>query len=144
MSLRIGVVLSREGGAPGDAAAFRLGMGGPLGSGRQFLSLDSRWRMCAGDRTRACIVSHRGARSISVAPIRDHRRVCRTLGRVLNRPAFVRVPVSLLRLLVGEMADEAVLAIARVLPKRLLDTGYVFESPELRSTLERQLGRTPR
>jgi NAD dependent epimerase/dehydratase family enzyme len=65
-----------------------------------------------------------------------------TLGRVLGRPAAVPVPAAALRLAFGEMAETALLGGARVLPERLLATGFLFRYPELESALRHLLGRT--
>ena len=70
-----------------------------------------------------------------------NRAFTRTLGRVLRRPTFIPVPAAVLRLMLGEMADELLLASARVLPTALLDTGYEFRYPELEGALRHALGK---
>src|SRR5262249_42231929 len=73
-------------------------------------------------------------------PVRN-ADLAHALGRVLGRPSLMPVPALALRLLFGEMADEALLASARVLPARLLAAGYAFRFPELEATLRDLLGR---
>jgi hypothetical protein len=71
-----------------------------------------------------------------------NREFTETLGKALSRPTPLPVPAFALRLAVGgEMADALLLSSARVVPKRLIDTGYTFLSPELEPTLRRLLGR---
>lgn len=140
--LRIGVVLASVGGAlPAMLPPFRMGFGGALGSGRQYMSWVALDDVCG-------IVLHalgdprlRGPVN-AVAPAAATNRVfTATLAKVLSRPAIVTVPAFALRLLVGEMADALLLSSARAVPKRLLETGYAFRSPELEPTLRRLLGR---
>ena len=71
-----------------------------------------------------------------------NREFARTLGSVLGRPAFLPAPASVLRLALGEMADEMLLAGARVVPARLVDSGFRFRYPELGQALRHVLGLT--
>jgi NAD dependent epimerase/dehydratase family enzyme len=68
----------------------------------------------------------------------------RVLGRVLGRPTFMRVPAVVLRLALGELADEALLASTRVEPKRLLESGFRFRFPALEPALRHVLARGAR
>jgi hypothetical protein len=61
---------------------------------------------------------------------------CRTLGRVLGKPAWTVVPAFALRLILGQMADEVLLTSQKALPKRLTEAGFTFKYPELRTALE--------
>jgi hypothetical protein len=138
--LRIGLVLSPRGGVLAKLLPiFRLGLGGPLGSGRQYMSwitLDDLVRVVAcvvGDETLQGPVN-----AVSPAAV-TNRQFTRTLGRVLTRPAFFRVPAFLLRAAAGEMADELFLSGAQAVPRRLVDRGFVFHDPELRPALQRLL-----
>jgi uncharacterized protein (TIGR01777 family) len=140
--LRIGMALSRRGG--GLAAllpAFRLGLGGPIGRGAQWMS----W--IALDDLVGAIVHALGADTLAgpVNAVAPHpvtnREFTRTLARVLRRPAFLPFPTLAARLLLGEMADALLLASTRVLPLRLTASGYAFEHPELRGALRAELGR---
>ncbi len=141
VQLRMGVVLSARGGALARALPlFRLGLGGPLGDGRAWLpwiSLDDavyaadfllRREDLAGPVNLAAPVPVRQA---------DYAR---TLGRVLRRPALLRVPAGALRLAFGELADELLLSSARVHPDALLRAGYRFEHPDLEAALRFELG----
>ena len=140
--LRFGIVLSPAGGVLGRMLPpFRLGLGGPLGSGRQYMS----W--VAIDDILGAI--HHGLMTDSLAgPVNataphpvTGQEFATTLGRVLDRPARLAVPASALRLALGEMADVAVLSGARVLPARLQESGYAFRYPELEGALRFVLGR---
>lgn len=139
--LRIGVVLSPAGGALAKMLPpFRLGLGGPLGHGRQVMS----W-IAIDDAIGAihhALVTDRLQGPVNLAaphPV-TNQEFTRVLGRVLARPAVLPVPPFALRLLFGELADEALLAGAKVLPARLLDTGYAFRFPELDPALRHLLG----
>lgn len=130
--LRTGLVLSAGGGALARMLPiFRLGMGGRVGSGRQYWS----W-VALGDVVG--IVEHLlGAEQVSgpvniVAPHPvTNLEFTRILGRVLGRPVLFPVPAWAARLVLGEMARETLLASARVRPLRLEEGGYAFRFPEL-------------
>ena len=134
--LRIGVVLSAKGGALSRMLPpFRAGLGGVIGSGRQYVS----W-VALDDLVG--IVLHalqsgelRGpVNAVSPVPV-TNRELTEVLGKVLSRPTLFPVPAFALRLAVGEMADALLLASTRVAPRRLEETGYRFRFPELREAL---------
>ncbi|HWP35888.1 MAG TPA: TIGR01777 family oxidoreductase [Thermodesulfobacteriota bacterium] len=141
--LRIGVVLSPAGGALARMLPlFRRGLGGRIGSGRQYLS----W-IALPDLTGA--VAHVLGPAGPAGPVNavapnpvTNAEFAETLGRVLGRPARLPAPAALLRLALGEMADEMLLASARVQPARLLATGYRFRYPELEPALRALLAGT--
>lgn len=140
--LRIGVVLSPAGGALAKMLpAFRLGAGGPLGSGRQGLSwiaLDD----LLGILLRALYDDRCEGPLNAVAPEPcTFADFARTLGRVLQRPVVFPVPALALRTFFGEMADETLLADSRVRPARLNALGHRFRYPRLEHALRHQLGR---
>ena len=143
VALRIGMVLSPNGGALSRMLPlFRAGLGGVIGNGRQYVS----W--VALDDLPGIVLHALGREDLSgpvnaVAPRPvTNREFTEALGKALSRPTPLPVPAFALRLAVGrEMADGLLLASARVIPKRLLDTGYVFRSPELEPTLRRLLGK---
>jgi hypothetical protein len=142
VSLRIGVVLSPKGGALSRMLPlFRTGLGGVIGTGRQYVSwiaIDD----LVGIVLHALRTGELRGPVNAVAPVPvTNRELTGALGKVLSRPTPLPVPAFALRLAVGEMADALLLASARVAPNRLLDTGYVFRSPELEPTLRRLLGR---
>lgn len=138
---RTGVVLSPAAGALARMLPFfRLGIGGPVAGGRQFVS----W-VHLDDVVRAmlrCLDDDRFHGAVNVtapAPV-TNAELSRALGRVLRRPAVLPVPAFALRLLYGEMA-HVVLGGQRVLPRRLLALGHTFREPELEPALRDALGR---
>ena len=139
---RLGLVLTPRGGALARMLpAFRLGLGGPLGDGRawwSWVALDD----VIGVLERSLADSGLAGAVNVVAPASVRAgEFARTLGRVLGRPALLRVPAPALRLLFGEMADGALLASARVRPARLLAGGHAFRFPGLEDALVHLLGR---
>ncbi|MGE3173866.1 MAG: TIGR01777 family oxidoreductase [Planctomycetota bacterium] len=138
--LRIGVVLGPGGGALAKMLpAFRLGLGGRLGGGRQFMSWIALDDLLGAI---AFLLQRDDARGpvLCVAPQPvTNREFTRELGRALRRPALLPVPAFALRLLFGQMADEALLASQRAMPGRLLQLGYAFRHPELASALRAAL-----
>ncbi len=139
--LRIGVVLTPLGGALARMLpAFRLGLGGPFGSGRQWMSwiaLDDLLR--AFEHALAQPALRGPVNAVAPDPVRN-RDFAATLGRVLGRPARLPVPAFALRVLLGAMADEAVLGGQRVLPARLEAVGFAFRFPALEDALRHALG----
>lgn len=140
VQLRFGIVLSPHGGALAKMLpAFRLGAGGRLGSGSQWMS----W-IALHDLVRAirfAIDSHDlGGPVNAVAPDPvTNAEFAATLGRVLHRPAAVPVPGFALRVLFGEMASLTMLASQRVQPVRLGQAGFRFDYPELERALKHEL-----
>jgi uncharacterized protein (TIGR01777 family) len=137
---RTGVVLSARGGALAQMLPpFRLGLGGPVGGGRQYVS----W-IHLEDVVGALVHlldDERAAGPVNLtapAPV-TNAELARALGRELRRPAVVPVPALALRLLYGEMA-MVVLTGQRALPRRLLELGYRFRYPELAGALRSVLG----
>ena len=140
--LRFGIVLAREGGAlPRMLTPFRMGVGGPLGSGRQWMS----W-IAIDDAVAAVLEALRNEaargpiNAVAPEPVRNAEFAAR-LGEALGRPAIIPAPAFALRALFGEMADGALLASQRVLPVRLTALGFHFKYPTLPETLEAILGR---
>jgi hypothetical protein len=140
--LRFGIVLAREGGAlPRMLTPFRMGVGGPLGSGRQWMS----W-IAIDDAVAAVLEALRNEaargpiNAVAPEPVRNAEFAAR-LGEALGRPAIIPAPAFALRALFGEMADGALLASQRVLPARLTALGFRFKYPTLPETLEAILGR---
>ena len=142
VNLRFGVVLSAAGGALATMLPpFRLGAGGPVGDGRQYMS----W--VAIDDVIGAILHALGTHELSgpvnvVAPtVVTNREFASTLGRVLARPAVLPLPAFIVKLAFGEMGEELLLASTRVQPKRLQESGYPFRFPELEGALRHTLGR---
>ena len=135
--IRTGIVLSRRGGAlKRQLPLFKLGLGGRLGSGRQYQS----W-IAIGDHVGAIL--HALATEDLSGPVNltapapvTNAEFTATLARVLRRPAVVPVPrFGLALVLGGELVDEALLASQRVLPRRLEKSGFHFQSPSLEGAL---------
>jgi uncharacterized protein (TIGR01777 family) len=141
---RLGVVLAGQGGAlPRMVLPFRLGVGGVIGSGRQYWS----W-IEVGDLVRAielCLALDALAgpvNAVAPAPVAN-REFTRILGRVLGRPTLVPLPALAVRLLLGEMGQALLLDSARVLPRRLERAGFRFRHPGLETALRAALAREP-
>jgi len=140
VNLRFGMVLSPTAGAlRAMLLPFRLGLGGRLGQGDQYMS----W-IALDDATRAIVhalleSSIRGPLNlVSPNPV-TNSEFTRTLSRVLSRPAPFRIPAALLRLALGRAADELLLASCRVKPAKLEQTGFGFIYPRLESALKAML-----
>ncbi|HXG66426.1 MAG TPA: TIGR01777 family oxidoreductase, partial [Blastocatellia bacterium] len=140
VKVRTGVVLSAEGGALKKMLPpFKLGVAGPLGSGRQWfpwIHIDDIVGIY-----RHAVSAPAAARALNgVAPgIVTNAEFTKQMGEVLHRPAFVPVPEFALNLLFGEMG-VVLLASQRVIPKATLESGYVFKYPELTPALKNLLG----
>ena len=141
VSLRFGIILSARGGALRRMLTpFRLGGGGPLGSGRQWMS----WVHVADVVGAIRMALERDDLSgpinvVSPAPVRN-AEFSHALGHVLHRPSFLRAPAFALRLALGEMADALLLSSQRVIPARLQAAGYQFRFPSLDAALADLLG----
>jgi uncharacterized protein (TIGR01777 family) len=141
--LRTGLVLAREGGALGRMLTpFRLGVGCTLGSGQQYMS----WITLEDLVAVICFVfaekSLRGPVNAVAPESVTNREFTATLGRALGRRAVLSIPSFALRLALGAMAEDLLLASTRVFPRCLLDAGFVFCSSDLASALKRILGKT--
>ena len=123
--VRLGVVLSARGGALAKLLPiFRLGLGGPLGDGRAWMS----W-LGEADAVRAILFAAEnpllsGAVNMVAPQPVTNAEFTRALGRAVHRPALIPAPAFALRIAFGQMADEALLASTRVLPKRLSAAGF--------------------
>ena len=139
--LRTGIVLSTRGGAlPRLLLPIRLGVGGPLGSGRFYMP----W-IHIQDQVRAMLFlldreDTRGPYNLCAPEPVTNAELVRTLGRLLRRPTWFRVPTWVLRLVLGEMAI-ALLASIRAVPKRLQEAGFAFQFPHLEDALRDLLAR---
>ncbi len=140
--LRSGVVLSAGGGALGKMLpAFSAGVGGPLGDGTQWMSwigLEDWMRACAHALQETSLT---GPVNLVAPAAVQNGFFARTLGEVLRRPAILPVPAVVLQMLLGQMADEALLASTRVAPRRLEESGFKFLHPTLENTLRHVLGK---
>jgi uncharacterized protein (TIGR01777 family) len=133
--LRLGMVLGRGGALGKMLLPFKLGLGGPIGSGRQW------WPWIAMDDvigTVGLLLDHPDADGpidlVSPSPTRCIG-FARALGRVLGRPAVIPMPAAAARLMLGEMAEALLLASARVQPTALQRIGYEHRRPDLDDAL---------
>ena len=135
-------MLSTKGGALGTTLPiFKLGAGGKIGSGRQY------WSWVSMDDVVASIVhavetdSLIGSVNVVTPDAPTNAEYTGVLGRVLNRPTFFAVPAPAARIALGQVADELLLASARVEPAKLKASGYKYRHPELEGALRHLLGR---
>ncbi len=142
VNLRIGVVLSPDGGALKQMLLpFQFGLGGKVGSGRQYWS----W-ISLPDLVRAILFAVEDESLTgpvnAVAPgAVTNAEFTRVLGQVLRRPTLFPLPGFMARLVLGEMADELLLASIRVAPEQLQKHGFEFEHPDLETALRAVLHR---
>jgi uncharacterized protein (TIGR01777 family) len=142
---RFGVVLSPDGGALARLLLpFRLGLGGRLGSGSQWMSWISIDDTIGAIEQALSNPGLTGPVNVTAPEPVTNREFTRTLGRVLSRPTLFPVPAAALRLALGEMAESTVLASTRVLPTKLIEVGYHFTQPRLEEALRHVLGGTRR
>ncbi len=139
---RIGVVMSADGGAlPKMLPPFRLGLGGRLGSGRQWQSWISISDVAGAIQHVLNNESLSGpVNAVGPNPV-TNAEFTRVLAAVLNRPAIFPVPEFAVKLLFGEMGAELFLGSQRVEPAKLVASGYRFQFPDLRLALKNILHR---
>lgn len=139
--LRTGIVLSTKGGALGKMLLpFRLGLGGPVGTGRQWMSWIHIDDLVGAIRHILSQEDVMGAVNGTAPHPVTNAEFAQTFGRALSRPAFLPAPGFGLKLVFGEMASM-LLEGQRVLPKKLEETGYTFQFPELGPALADILAR---
>ena len=142
VNLRFGAVLSSVGGVLGKMLpVFRLGLGGPIGSGTQYMSWIALEDAVAATGHALVTPSLSGRVNVVAPNPVTNRTFSAVLGTVLSRPAFLRVPACAARLAFGEMADALLLASTRVQPQRLMESGFEFRYPDLESALPRAVSR---
>ncbi len=140
--LRFGVVLSVRGGALAKLLPiFKMGLGGRVGDGRQYMSWVSMPDAIRASSFALTEDGLSGAVNVVAPNPVTNRELASTLGRVLGRPSFLPVPKVAIDVAFGEMGRETVLASQRVTPRKLLDTGFKFEHATLESALRFELGR---
>lgn len=138
--LRTGMVISKEGGALATMLTpFKLGVGGVVGSGKQWLSwieLDDLVTVInfviENEKIRGAV------NAVAPQPV-TNEEFTKTLGEVLYRPTFIPLPEFAVSMVLGEMGDELLLTSERVIPKRLQDAGFEFDHPELKGAIEHAL-----
>lgn len=138
--VRTSPVISKQGGAlPKMMPPFKMFVGGPLGSGRQvmpWIHLDDwigivMWTLGNG--------SVSGPLNLVTPQPITNAEFSRALGRALHRPSWLHAPAFALRIVVGEMADVALLKGCRILPKRVMELGYRFRYPDINDALRAEL-----
>lgn len=140
--LRFGVILSPRGGALAKMLTpFRLGLGGRLGNGRQWMSwialddaIGAIYHAIATENLRGAV------NAVAPNPV-TNREFTKTLGRVLRRPTLFPMPAFMARLAFGEMANDLLLGSTRVLPNNLQQSDYRFLYADLESALRHLLGK---
>ena len=141
VTMRTGLVLSPKGGAlAAMLTPFRLGVGGRLGNGRQWMS----W-IAIGDLVRGIVwlIEHpeiAGPINMTAPNPVTNSDFTRALGKAMHRPAVFAVPKIALRAVFGEMAEETLLASQRAVPRVLLASGFTFDSPTIDEALAKTLG----
>ncbi|CAN5518438.1 TIGR01777 family oxidoreductase [soil metagenome] len=142
VTLRTGIVLSPQGGALAkQLLPFRLGGGAVLGNGNQFLPWIDLQDIVYTIHHALLTPTLFGPVNLCVPQAVTNREFSRTLARVLNRPLLLTVPGFALRLLFGEMAEEALLASMNAVPAKLLASGFTFAQPTLETSLRTMLGK---
>jgi uncharacterized protein len=154
VNLRTGLVLSKNGGPLKEMLLpFRLGLGGKIGNGHQWWSwihiedwvsaahhilqnpLANQETVLERRASPPGLTLHGPLNMVSPNPV-TNAEFTKTLAKALRRPAIFPVPAFAARMAFGELADEAVLASAKVEPRKLLNTGFQFKFPDLESTLK--------
>lgn len=135
--LRTGIVLSKDGGALGTMLTpFKLGVGGVVGSGKQWMSWISMEDEIAVINFVIENENIRGAvNAVGPNPV-TNEEFTKTLGEVLYRPTFIPLPEFAVSMIFGEMGDALLLASTKVLPKRLEDARFEFSYPDLKAAIE--------
>ncbi|MFJ7072763.1 TIGR01777 family oxidoreductase [Streptomyces sp. NPDC098781] len=132
---RTGLVVARDGGAWGRLfPLFKAGVGGRLGDGRQYWSFVSLHDEVAAIRHLIDRDDLSGPFNVTAPQPLTNREITEAMGRVLHRPTLFQVPAPVLRTVLGEMAGD-VLGSQRVLPTRLLESGFTFAFPEIEGAI---------
>ncbi len=140
VNVRTGIVLSKEGGALGKMLTpFSLGLGGVIGSGKQYMS----W-ISIDDLVNILIFvlnndSIDGAVNATAPDPATNAEFTKALGSVMNRPTIIPVPEFGIKLLFGEMGERLVIEGARVIPEKLKEAGYKFIYEDLEAALKHAL-----
>ncbi len=138
---RFGIILDKEGGALKKMLPpFRMGIGGRIGSGKQWMSWIALDDVVGALKFALTNDSLSGpVNFVAPNPVRNSE-FTKALGGALSRPTIFPIPVFGVRFAFGEMADALLLSSQRVEPKRLKESGYQFQYPELQSALKHVLG----
>jgi uncharacterized protein (TIGR01777 family) len=141
-NLRLGVVLGPGEGALGKMLPlFKLGLGGRLGSGQQWMSWVELKDAVAAILFLMDTPALAGPVNVTAPDPLTNAEFTRAVARAVHRPAILPAPAFALRLALGEMADEALLASARAVPARLIEAGFRFSYPSIDAALAAALSR---
>lgn len=136
VNLRIGIVLARNGGALGQMLLpFRMGLGGRIGNGHQWWSWIHVEDLVAAAWHVTQTQSLRGPVNLTAPNPATNAEFTDALAHALHRPAILPMPAFAARLALGEFADEGLLASARVVPQKLLESGFEFKYARLDDAL---------
>ncbi|MHC4881065.1 MAG: TIGR01777 family oxidoreductase [Planctomycetota bacterium] len=137
VNLRLGIVLGKEGGSLAKMLpAFKMGMGGPLGDGQQWVSWISILDVVRViEFALSCETLKGPVNAVSPHPVRN-KEFAHAIGHALHRPEVMPIPKRMLHFMFGEMADETVLASTKVLPHKLQLEEFQFAHPDLHTALE--------
>lgn len=139
--MRFGVVLSPAGGALAKMLLpFKLGLGGKIGSGRQYMSWIALDDVVGAIHHAITNEGLMGPVNVVAPKAATNAEFTRALGQALSRPTIFPMPAFAARLAFGEMGDELLLSSTRVEPRKLLSSGYTFQHPELDGALRHLLG----
>ncbi len=139
---RFGIILSPRGGALAKMLTpFKLGVGGRIGSGKQYWSWIGIDDVIGALHHALMNNEVRGPMNVVAPNPLTNKEFTKVLGKVLGRPTIFPMPAFAAKLALGEMADELLLTSMRVIPRKLADTGYNFRHPQLEGTLRHVLGR---
>lgn len=134
--LRTGIVLGKNGGALSQMLPpFKMGLGGPIGNGRQWMSWIHLDDIVGMIRYAIDNDSIQGAINGTAPAAVTNRVFSKTLGKALKRPAIFPMPAFMVKLLFGQMGEELLLAGQRVVPKKMMQAGYEFKYPQLDNAL---------
>jgi len=140
--LRFGMILSSRGGAlPRMLTPFKMGVGGRLGDGKQWMSWIALGDVVGIIRWAIADSQVKGAVNVVAPNPVQNSEFTRVLAKVLHRPAIFPAPAFALRLMLGEMADALLFGSQRVRPKKLLEAGYKFQFDHLEPALRAALAR---
>jgi uncharacterized protein len=137
---RFGIILSKKGGAlPQMLTPFKLGVGGKIGSGKQWMSWIALDDAVSAIRSAIADATMRGPVNVVAPNPARNADFTKALAKVLHRPAILPAPAFALRLILGEMADALLLSSQRVVPEKLTQQHFKFQYADLESALRSAL-----
>ncbi len=137
VNVRFGIVLSKDGGALAKMLTpFKMGMGGKIGSGTQYMSWVAMDDVTGAIYHTLVTDSLKGPVNVTAPNPVTNKEFTNILGKAINRPAVMPMPAFAAKLAFGEMANDLLLASTKVAPKKLSDSGYEFQYPELKPALK--------